>query len=142
MTPEIQSHVVDRLVDTGKADEPWALVVLAAMEGEQELNGFLDKARTVAPPQRSEASTAPASEPPGAYVGSISVEGFRGVGPAATLALRPGPGLTLIVGRNGSGKSSFAEGLEYLLTGRNYRWEKRPRSGSKAGATSITIAPR
>lgn len=33
----------------------------------------------------------------------------------------------LIVGRSGSGKSSFAEGLEYLLTGRNYRWEKRPK---------------
>jgi hypothetical protein len=127
VTPEIQSRVVDRLVDTGKADEPWALIVLAAMEGEQELDGFLDKARTIARPQRSESSTGPAPEPPGAYVGSISVEGFRGVGPAATLALRPGPGLTLIVGRNGSGKSSFAEGLEYLLTGRNYRWEKRPK---------------
>lgn len=58
---------------------------------------------------------------------SIGVEGFRGVGPAAALTLRPGPGLTLVVGRNGSGKSSFAEGLEYLLTGRNYRWEKRPK---------------
>jgi hypothetical protein len=82
VTPEIQSRVVDRLVDTGKADEPWALIVLAAMEGEQELDGFLDKARTVTPPQRSEPGAAPASEPPGACVGSISVEGFRGVGPA------------------------------------------------------------
>ena len=32
--------------------------------------------------------------------------------------------MILIVGRNGSGKSSFAEGLELLLTGRNLRWEK------------------
>src|SRR4029453_12532757 len=31
-------------------------------------------------------------------------------------------GLTLIVGRNGSGKSSFSEALELLLTGENQRW--------------------
>jgi len=52
-------------------------------------------------------------------------EGFRGVGPAQTLSLDPGPGLTLVVGRNGSGKSSFAEGLELLLTGDTYRWSQR-----------------
>ena len=38
---------------------------------------------------------------------------------------RAGPGLTLVVGRNGSGKSSFAEGLELLLTGDTYRWSQR-----------------
>ena len=37
----------------------------------------------------------------------------------------PGPGLTLVVGRNGSGKSSFGEALELLLTGKNGRWEDR-----------------
>ena len=31
--------------------------------------------------------------------------------------MAPSPGLTLVVGRNGSGKSSFAEALEVLLTG-------------------------
>lgn len=56
---------------------------------------------------------------------AITVEGFRGIGPRATLELAPGPGLTLVVGRNGSGKSSFAEGLEILLTGSNWRWAKR-----------------
>lgn len=66
---------------------------------------------------------APPTEPPGIYVSSISVEGFRGIGPSATLPLQPGPGLTLVVGRNGSGKSSFAEGLELLLTGHNLHWE-------------------
>jgi recombinational DNA repair ATPase RecF len=124
MSPETQSLILDRLADTGNADEPWALILLAAMEGEAELDAFLDKARSIEPPKRA-AAKASAAEPPGAYVGSITVQGFRGIGPKATLTLRPGPGLTLVVGRNGSGKSSFAEGLEYLLTGRNYRWEKR-----------------
>src|SRR5215469_5498839 len=64
-----------------------------------------------------------AAEPAGAYLLSITVSGFRGVGPAATLDLAPGPGLTLVVGRNGSGKSSFAEGLEVLLTGDLRRWQ-------------------
>jgi energy-coupling factor transporter ATP-binding protein EcfA2 len=40
------------------------------------------------------------------------------------LSLQPGPGLTVVVGRNGSGKSSFAEALEVLLTGELRRWEK------------------
>ena len=35
--------------------------------------------------------------------------------------VEPGPGLTLVVGRNGSGKSSFAEGIEVALTGHNER---------------------
>src|SRR5262245_29775935 len=64
---------------------------------------------------------------PGAYLVSIEVEGFRGIAAPARLELSPGPGLTLVTGRNGSGKSSFAEGLELLLTGKNDRWETRPR---------------
>ena len=64
-------------------------------------------------------------EPAGAYLRSIAVEGFRGVGERCTLELPPGPGLTLVVGRNGSGKSSFVEALEVLLTGDSRRWSSR-----------------
>jgi ABC-type lipoprotein export system ATPase subunit len=59
----------------------------------------------------------------GVYLKSVTAEGFRGIGPAVTLDLTTGPGLTVIQGRNGSGKSSFAEGIEVAVTGHNRRWE-------------------
>ena len=65
---------------------------------------------------------------PPVWLSSVTVEGFRGIGAPATLALEPRPGLTVVVGRNGSGKSSFAEGLELLMTGALKRWEKRPKA--------------
>lgn len=71
----------------------------------------------------SDSNPAPAQATPGAYLASITVEGFRGVGPAQTLMLHPGRGLTVVAGRNGSGKSTFAEGLEVLLTGSIPRFE-------------------
>ena len=68
----------------------------------------------------------PLAKPTGVWLSSVAVEGFRGIGPRSELLLNPGPGLTLVVGRNGSGKSSFAEGLEALLTGDSLRWRDRP----------------
>ncbi|MEU0395789.1 AAA family ATPase [Streptomyces sp. NPDC006208] len=59
------------------------------------------------------------------YLRSITATGWRGIGPAATLELRPQPGLTVVAGRNGSGKSSFAEAAEMALTGDNFRWQGR-----------------
>lgn len=56
------------------------------------------------------------------YLDSVSVEGFRGIGPRAWLKLTPRPGVTLVVGRNGSGKSSIAEAVETAFTGTNMRW--------------------
>ncbi|WP_044515955.1 AAA family ATPase, partial [Mycolicibacterium septicum] len=62
------------------------------------------------------------------FLSSISVSGFRGVGPAARLDLFPAPGLMVVSGRNGSGKSSFAEALELTLTGTSYRWFNKKES--------------
>jgi recombinational DNA repair ATPase RecF len=59
------------------------------------------------------------------YLRSIEVEGFRGIGPRATLRLKPGPGLTVVAGRNGSGTSSLAEAAELVLTNDNKRWSGR-----------------
>ncbi len=57
------------------------------------------------------------------YLDSVAVAGFRGIGPRTWLNLSPRPGVTLVVGRNGSGKSSVAEGLETAFTGVNLRWQ-------------------
>src|SRR5258708_21974736 len=45
------------------------------------------------------------AEPTAAYLRSIAAAGLRRIGPAATLALEPGPGLTLAVSRHGSALS-------------------------------------
>lgn len=105
------------------ADDAGALV-LAACEGEGAVADLVGGTTIKASAKRC--GTAAAMEAvTGVFLKSISVEGFRGIGPARTLMLQPGPGLTLGVGRNGSGKSSFAEALELLLTGSNQCWADR-----------------
>ena len=62
------------------------------------------------------------------YLSSVRVQAFRGIGPATTLALQPGPGLTVVTGRNGSGKSSFADAAELALTGATTRWSGKDKN--------------
>ena len=132
----LRDLVLKRLDAETKPEDEWSALVLAALEGPDELAKLLDgplsfRAPSVVTGGEESAISAPASAPPAppsiAFLRTITVEGFRGIGPKATLDLTPGPGLTLVVGRNGSGKSSFAEGLELLLTGDTYRWRDRSR---------------
>jgi len=106
--------------------EGWDVLVLAALDGLEALEAELQQE---VPSKRAPTADTPAERqaPVGAYLRAITVEGFRGVGPEVTLGLPPGPGLVLVVGRNGSGKSSFAEALELLLTGDTFRWAQRTR---------------
>ena len=94
---------------------------LAAGDLDDEARRVIEVACDAGAPPRGDAA-------PPVWLRSVTVEGFRGIGAPATLPLEPSPGLTVVVGRNGSGKSSFAEGLELLMTGRLKRWEKRPKA--------------
>jgi hypothetical protein len=52
-----------------------------------------------------------------------------------TVYLTPGPRLAVVTGRNGSGKSSFAEAAELALTGENERWGIEARCVRRADGT-------
>jgi recombinational DNA repair ATPase RecF len=112
--------IVLRRLEEFPLGEQAADLLLAALDSDESLADQLGGQ----PQPRSKAPdiTTPPT-PAGAYLQSLTVSGFRGIGPPATLTVTPRPGLTLVVGRNGSGKSSFAEALEVLLTGDLRRWE-------------------
>jgi predicted ATPase len=117
----LRETILNRLQADGKAGAPLAQLILAALEGQEAVEGLLESGLI----PEAAAGNGMAPSPIGAYVTSITVEGFRGIGARASLGLVPGPGLTLVVGRNGSGKSSFAEALEVLFTDDNQRWARR-----------------
>jgi ABC-type branched-subunit amino acid transport system ATPase component len=109
--------VFTRLAQGAVPDET-ASLVLAAYAGDEHLRDALAGGSPGLPEPGSAAG--PAHDP--LYLETVTVAGFRGVGPQASLRLPPHAGLTLVVGRNGSGKSTFAEAAELTLTGDSSRW--------------------
>ena len=117
-------------------DDPLILEVLDQLDGASVsdatenlvLGALLGRMTEVVGGNRVERPAATAEDEPTpvrAYLESVAVTGFRGIGPICELRLQPGPGLTLVVGRNGSGKSSFAEAAEFALTGDARRWSDK-----------------
>jgi energy-coupling factor transporter ATP-binding protein EcfA2 len=111
------AQVRDRLLEDQSLDSRTVDLVLSAL-GE----------RLTSVDNRVDATS---SAPALAFLRSVSVLGFRGIGARAELTLTPGPGLTLVVGRNGSGKSSLAEAAEFALTGDSLRWAGRSKEWSE-----------
>ncbi len=120
-TSLIQDILFQRLVDQHRDSDEFALYVLAACESPDALSSFIAGTATPARPVPPGGDPAHAQVPP-TYVASIQARAFRGIGDDSQLKLTPGPGVTLVVGRNGSGKSSFAEGAEVAFTGTSARW--------------------
>jgi energy-coupling factor transporter ATP-binding protein EcfA2 len=114
----VETLIFDRLAEADLPG-PVADLVVAALLGDDDLDSALGSEAW----QRPSAPRAPAAgEVPRFFLRSVAVEGFRGIGAEATLRVQPGPGLTMVVGRNGSGKSSFAEAAELAVTGASRRW--------------------
>jgi len=134
--------LLERLAVDPVVDERTSGLVLAAWESEGGLAATVGGQSTTAEP----VTAPPREQQPDAYIAAVHVEGFRGIGEPATLPLRPGPGLTLVTGRNGSGKSSFAEAAELALTGESRRWSGRTavwkdgwRNLHSDGTASVTV---
>ena len=125
----LKSAVLARADQDAALNEQLRLVILAALESPEDLadalGGASAKDEVITPPGTPETPVTPV----GAYLTSITVQGFRGIGPKVTVPLQPGPGLIVIAGRNGSGKSTLAEALELALTGRNTRWDNKKGKG-------------
>lgn len=119
----VEAEVWDLLTDNESVADETVYLVAAAMQGDEE---FADHLGGHAPaPQRPKIETIDNPPPLRAFLRSITVSGFRGIGGCAALEVNPYCGITVISGRNGSGKSSFAEALEFALTGTSYRWEAK-----------------
>jgi len=115
-----QESLLDLVFDKLASDDvpaETAGLVLAAYAGDEQLAAALAGTE----PELPTPSTRGARPQASLFLESVSVAGFRGVGGRASLRLAGRPGLTLIVGRNGSGKSSFAEAAELSLTGKSDR---------------------
>lgn len=116
--------ITRRLEADAPGEAAWPYFVLAALDGASAFDAALQPESQIGPLKTARA-TAVAVEPKKTFLQEVRVRGFRGIGPEAALSVNPGPGLTLVVGRNGCGKSSFAEAAELLITRGNARWDDR-----------------
>jgi hypothetical protein len=119
----VEAEVWELFETDEKVADETVYLVAAALQGDEELAEQLGGDAPT--PKRPDARSTDGPAPLRAFLRSITVEGFRGIGPRATVELNPYCGITVISGRNGSGKSSFAEALEYALTGHSYRWLRK-----------------
>ena len=116
----LDEDVLDDLLAASIPEETVDLI-LAALEGPGSLDAVLAGERNAPRPD----PRAERTSPQGTFLTELRVSGFRGVGPETRVVLPPGAGLTVIAGRNGSGKSSLAEAVECALTGTSSRWNRK-----------------
>jgi ABC-type lipoprotein export system ATPase subunit/energy-coupling factor transporter ATP-binding protein EcfA2 len=121
-SPDVVEMVMRAAESDPRLGEDARLLLLSVLTGNAELQ---DEFTGGAPAPAPVADPDAVPPPTGAYLKSISVAGFRGIGPEGRLTLHPAPGLVVVAGRNGSGKSTFSEALEVALTRTSYRWREK-----------------
>lgn len=125
MTDDLIRWIEERMNADTTLDDEVGILILAALDGDEKLDDYLQSGTATHTSVGQLAAVVPAQPATGAFLRSIQVTGFRGIGSSVKLALEPAPGLTVVAGRNGSGKSSIAESLEMVLTGGTYRWKNK-----------------
>lgn len=117
MEAVLRDLVIERLLDDKKLSSSVADLIDAACESQDAFDAQLGTNAPVRPALRGTGEPDEMPGEPGIYLGRLRVRGMRGIGKEVELPLVPGPGLTVVVGRNGSGKSSLAEAAEALIRG-------------------------
>ena len=93
---------VEQQLRTQGGDDRTVGLALAALAGEEAVERVL-----AGEPVEAGASAADGAgegggdEAASVYLQDITVSGFRGIGPEVKLEIPPGPGLTVVAGRNG-----------------------------------------
>ncbi len=101
-SPDVEDALLPRLFDriveatgAGSLGDRAGDLVLAAYQGDAEL---ADEIAATGEREGRAARGSAVCDVPRTYLKSVTVAGFRGIGPERTLRLQPGPGLTLVVG--------------------------------------------
>lgn len=136
---DLSAWIWDKVDSDEELTEDEQYLILSAVDGEEAFTAHTGGATPPSPPAPVEDSI-----PQRAFLQSLRVEGYRGIGPAAELTFKPGPGLVVVAGRNGSGKSSFSEALDWTLrqtttrAGKNAAlWQDQWRNIHSDGPTQV-----
>lgn len=130
MSDKLKDLIVERAFADADLGEEATYAVMAALESDAELQTALSATASSNSAQESVRSAGQqASLGTGMFLKSLTVQAFRGIGSQVRIDIPPLPGLVVIAGRNGSGKSSLAEALEIALTGVNSRWVAKAKNG-------------
>src|ERR1700722_15430130 len=72
------------------------------------------------------------------YLRSVELSNFRIYGDSYAFEFPDGPGITLITGANGLGKTSFFDGVEWALTDQVSRFQDIPVDGRRKELDPLT----
>ena len=72
------------------------------------------------------------------FLSRLQLSDFRVYGDHYTFDLDPRPGVTLIAGANGLGKTTMFDGIEWALTGRVRRFDEMPLDGRRKERNPLT----
>lgn len=121
MSEPVIRLALDRLQEADGLSTDATALAAAALAGHDTLEVCLATVPGAATPSAPDPSADSDTNSGEAFIERISLTGFRGVAPRLDVELRPAPGLVVVTGRNGSGKSSIAEAAEVALSGGSLR---------------------